>query len=106
MIILFQVFLEQNLEKRHFILNSLRSYEIAINSIDSKKKTFEELIQQYNTIYVIILRLLFLEDLDKKMKKVNSDLEQLKKLHHNKLNNHDKIQRIKSCFNFKDLRQK
>ena len=57
----------------------LSLYEIAVNSILLKKQErFKELKQQY----VIILRYypetLFLEDLDKKMEKVNSELKQFK----------------------------
>ena len=56
----------------------IASYEIAINSIDSKKKErLEELIQQYNTIVRYYPESLFLEDLDKRMTKVNEDLDQL-----------------------------
>ena len=56
----------------------IASYEIAINSIDSKKKErLEELIQQYNTIIRYYPESLFLEDLDKRMSKVNQDLEQI-----------------------------
>ena len=58
----------------------IAAYKIAINSIDSKKtERFEELIQQYNTIIRYYPETLFLVDLDKKMKKVNSDLELIKK---------------------------
>lgn len=56
----------------------IASYEIAINSIDSKKKErLEELIQQYNTIIRYYPESLFLEDLDKRMSKVNQDLDQI-----------------------------
>lgn len=58
----------------------IAAYKIAINSIDSKKTDrLEELIQQYNTIIRYYPETLFLVDLDKKMKKVNSDLELIKK---------------------------
>lgn len=58
----------------------IAAYKIAINSIDSKKiDRLEELIQQYNTIIRYYPETLFLVDLDKKMKKVNSDLELIKK---------------------------
>ena len=58
----------------------IAAYKIAINSIDSKKtERFEELIQQYNTIIRYYPETLFLVDLDKKMEKVNSDLELIKK---------------------------
>ncbi|MCH1433235.1 MAG: outer membrane protein assembly factor BamD, partial [Flavobacteriaceae bacterium] len=56
----------------------IASFEIAVNSVDSKKKErLEELIQQYNTIVRYYLESLFLEDLDKRMTKVNEDLDQL-----------------------------
>ena len=56
----------------------IASYEIAVNSVDSKKKErLEELIQQYNTIVRYYPESLFLEDLDKRMTKVNEDLDQL-----------------------------
>lgn len=56
----------------------IASYEIAINSIDSKKKErLEELIQQYNTIIRYYPESLFLEDLEKRMSKVNQDLDQI-----------------------------
>ena len=56
----------------------IASYEIAINSIDSKKKErLEELIQQYNTIIRYYPESLFLEDLKKRMSKVNQDLDQI-----------------------------
>jgi outer membrane protein assembly factor BamD len=55
----------------------IASFEIAINSIDSKKKErLEELIQQYNTIIRYYPESLFLEDLDKRMTQVNQDLDQ------------------------------
>ncbi|MDG1763330.1 MAG: outer membrane protein assembly factor BamD [Flavobacteriaceae bacterium] len=58
----------------------IAAYKIAINSIDSKKTDrLKELIQQYNTIIRYYPETLFLVDLDKKMKKVNSDLELIKK---------------------------
>ena len=58
----------------------IAAYKIAINSIDSKKTDrLEELIQQYNTIIRYYPETLFLVDFDKKMKKVNSDLELIKK---------------------------
>lgn len=58
----------------------IAAYKIAINSIDSKKTDrLEELIQQFNTIIRYYPETLFLVDLDKKMKKVNSDLELIKK---------------------------
>ncbi len=56
----------------------IASCEIAVNSVDSKKKErLEELIQQYNTIVRYYPESLFLEDLDKRMTKVNEDLDQL-----------------------------
>lgn len=58
----------------------IASYQIAINSIDAKKMDrLEELIQQYNTIIRYYPESLFLVDLDKKMKKINSDIELIKK---------------------------
>jgi len=47
--------------------------------IQKKTDRLEELIQQYNTIIRYYPETLFLVDLDKKMKKVNSDLELIKK---------------------------
>ena len=56
----------------------LASYEIAVNSIDAKKQDrLEELVQQYNTILRYYPESLYLEDLDKKMEKINSDLENI-----------------------------
>jgi outer membrane protein assembly factor BamD len=53
----------------------ISSYQIAVNSIDTKKKDrLEELIQQYNTMIRYYPESLFLEDLDKKMEKVNFDI--------------------------------
>lgn len=57
----------------------LSLYEIAINSIFSKKeKRLEELQEQYNLILRYYPETLFLVDLDNKMKKVNSELEEFK----------------------------
>ncbi len=56
----------------------LASYEIAVNSIDAKKQDrLEELVQQYNTILRYYPESLYLEDLDKKMEKINSDIENI-----------------------------
>jgi outer membrane protein assembly factor BamD len=53
----------------------ISSYQIAVNSIDTKKKDrLEELVQQYNTMIRYYPESLFLEDLDKKMEKVNFDI--------------------------------
>lgn len=57
----------------------LSLYEIAINSIFSKKeKRLKELQKQYNLILRYYPETLFLVDLDNKMKKVNSELEEFK----------------------------
>ena len=57
----------------------LSLYEIAINSIFSKKeKRLKELQEQYNLILRYYPETLFLVDLDNKMKKVNSELEEFK----------------------------
>ena len=57
----------------------LSLYEIAINSIFSKKeKRLKELQEQYNLILRYYQETLFLVDLDNKMKKVNSELEEFK----------------------------
>ena len=56
----------------------ISSYEIAVNSISNKKQErFKELVQQYNTIIRYYPESLFLEDLDRKMLKVNKDLESI-----------------------------
>jgi outer membrane protein assembly factor BamD len=56
----------------------ISSYEIAVNSIRNKKQErFKELVQQYNTIIRYYPESLFLEDLDRKMLKVNKDLESI-----------------------------
>ena len=56
----------------------IASYEIAVNSISNKKQErFKELVQQYNTIIRYYPESLFLEDLDRKMLKVNKDLESI-----------------------------
>jgi outer membrane protein assembly factor BamD len=56
----------------------ISAYEIAVNSIDSKKKErLEELIQQYNTLIRYYPESLFLEDLNKRMAKVNEELDQI-----------------------------
>ena len=56
----------------------ISSYEIAVNSIRNKKQErFKELLQQYNTIIRYYPESLFLEDLDRKMLKVNKDLESI-----------------------------
>jgi len=56
----------------------ISSYEIAVNSIRNKKQErFKELLQQYNTIIRYYSESLFLEDLDRKMLKVNKDLESI-----------------------------
>jgi outer membrane protein assembly factor BamD len=57
----------------------LSLYEIAINSIFSKKeKRLKELQEQYNLILRYYPETLFLVDLDNKIKKVNSELEEFK----------------------------
>ena len=54
----------------------IASFEIAINSIDSKKtERLEELQQQYNVILRYYPETLFLEDLNKKISQVNAELE-------------------------------
>ena len=54
----------------------ISSYQIAINSINTKKEDrLEDLIQQFNTIIRYYPESLFLDDLEKKMEKVNSDIE-------------------------------
>ena len=56
----------------------ISSYEIAVNSISNKKQErFKELVQQYNTIIRYYPESLFLEYLDRKMLKVNKDLESI-----------------------------
>ncbi|MDG2387218.1 MAG: outer membrane protein assembly factor BamD [Flavobacteriaceae bacterium] len=56
----------------------ISSYEIAVNSISNKKQErFKELVQQYNTIIRYYPESLFLEDLDKKISKINADLESI-----------------------------
>ena len=56
----------------------ISSYEIAVNSISNKKQErFKELLQQYYTIIRYYPESLFLEDLDRKMLKVNKDLESI-----------------------------
>ena len=56
------------------------SYLIAVNSIDFKKQDrLEELVQQFNTIIRYYPESLFLEDLEKKMARVNSEREVIKK---------------------------
>ena len=53
----------------------LSLYEIAINSIFSKKqKRLNELKQQYDLILRYYPETLFLEDLNKKIEKVNTEL--------------------------------
>lgn len=55
----------------------IASYEIAINSIDAKKQErLEDLIQQYNTLLRYYPETLFLEDLDKRMTQVYTELKQ------------------------------
>ena len=57
----------------------IASYEIAVNSIDSKKnERLEELKQQYSIILRYYPESLFLEDLDKKMIQVNTLLDKEK----------------------------
>jgi len=57
----------------------IASYEIAVNSIDSKKnERLEELKQQYSLILRYYPESLFLEDLDKKMIQVNTLLDKEK----------------------------
>ena len=54
----------------------ISSYQIAINSINTKKEDrLEDLIQQFNTIIRYYPESLFLDDLEKKMEKVNLDIE-------------------------------
>ena len=54
----------------------ISSYQIAINSINTKKRDrLEDLIQQFNTIIRYYPESLFLDDLKKKMEKVNLDIE-------------------------------
>ncbi|MDA0793035.1 MAG: outer membrane protein assembly factor BamD [Bacteroidetes bacterium] len=54
----------------------IASFEIAINSIDSKKtERLEELQQQYNVILRYYPETLFLEDLNKKISQVNAELK-------------------------------
>ena len=53
----------------------ISSYQIAINSINTKKEDrLEDLIQQFNTIIRYYPESLFLEDLEKKIEKVNLDI--------------------------------
>ena len=54
----------------------ISSYQIAINSISTKKEDrLEDLIQQFNTIIRYYPESLFLDDLEKKMEKVKLDIE-------------------------------
>ena len=56
-------------------------YEIAINSISSKKEDrLNQLVQQYDIILRYYPDTFFLEDLDNKMKKINLELEQFDKI--------------------------
>ena len=53
----------------------ISSYQIAINSISNKKEDrLEDLIQQFNTILRYYPESLFLDDLEKKIEKVNTDI--------------------------------
>ena len=53
----------------------ISSYQIAINSISNKKEDrLEDLIEQFNTILRYYPESLFLDDLEKKMEKVNTDI--------------------------------
>ena len=53
----------------------ISSYQIAINSISNKKEDrLEDLIKQFNTILRYYPESLFLDDLEKKMEKVNTDI--------------------------------
>jgi len=54
----------------------ISSYQIAINSVNTKKEDrLEDLIQQFNTIIRYYPESLFLDDLEKKIQKVNFDME-------------------------------
>ena len=90
--ILLLVFLGQSLEKNPCILNFYHLYEIAINSILSKKKKrLNELKQQYDLILRYYPETLFLEDLNKKMERVNIELLNFNLTTKISLNNNDKV---------------
>jgi len=70
----------------------LSLYEIAINSILSKKKKrLNELKQQYELILRYYPETLFLEDLNKKMDRVNIELSNYNLTTKISLNKHDKV---------------
>ena len=70
----------------------LSLYEIAVNSILSKKKKrLNELKQQYDLILRYYPETLFLEDLNKKMERVNIELSNFNLTTKISLNNYDKV---------------
>ena len=70
----------------------LSLYEIAINSILSKKKKrLNELKQQYELILRYYPETLFLEDLNKKMERVNIELLNFNLTTKISINNNDKV---------------
>ena len=70
----------------------LSLYEIAVNSILSKKKKrLNELKQQYELILRYYPETLFLEDLNKKMERVNIELLNFNLKTKISLNNYDKV---------------
>ena len=70
----------------------LSLYEIAVNSILSKKKKrLNELKQQYDLILRYYPETLFLEDLNKKMERVNIELLNFNLKTKISLNNYDKV---------------
>lgn len=70
----------------------LSLYEIAVNSILSKKKKrLNELKQQYDLILRYYPETLFLEDLNKKMERVNIELSNFNLKTKISLNNYDKV---------------
>ena len=70
----------------------LSLYEIAINSILSKKKKrLNELKQQYELILRYYPETLFFEDLNKKMERVNIELLNFNLTTKISINNNDKV---------------
>ena len=70
----------------------LSLYEIAINSIFSKKqKRLNELKQQYDLILRYYPETLFLEDLNKKIEKVNTELLNINLTTNIKTKSNDKV---------------
>ena len=90
--ILLLVFLGQKFREESMYIKFLSLYEIAINSILSKKKKrLNELKQQYDLILRYYPETLFLEDLNKKMERVNIELLNFNLTTKISLNNYDKV---------------